>query len=132
MKKPKIPPNNAPRVYTKRIDFTSESDNWPMRGSFMVHVKEIDALGFIKSVIRNGLDAFELSIRPNFGFAGKRCMVLVCRASSANTIDESVQSLLRLCSFYSADLTYKEGDYGYSIDRDGKILKRWPLDDGAS
>ena len=128
--KKKIPPNNEPREYFGKIDFTSEHENWGMRGIFMLHMKRHLVVALVDSLTASDCDNFEISVRPNFGMGCNRCVTLACRTCIDNDMAESIDMLLSFCDTGHVDICYKEGSYGYTIDGKGRVLKKWPTDDG--
>ena len=129
MKNKPIPSNNEPREYFKYIDFTSEHENWGMRGNFMFHMSDVQTQIFVVHMMEN--DQFNLEIRPNFGFKGTRCITAECRTMINKEMAKAIKDMLDYANILHATITYKEGDFGYSITPSGRITKKWNLDDGA-
>ncbi len=117
---------NDPREYHDKVDFTSEHENWGMRGAFMTHLhsdKEI-------MLLMPGLAAFALDIRPHFEQGTQIYVVIECRTCIARNIKIWVEWLLKTLTKMGNEIIYKEGEHGYELDASGKILRKWELDDG--
>lgn len=125
-----IPPANAPREYTDKVDFSREHENWGLRGSVMVHVRVGCLSTLINRLLLNVvLRDWQMTVRPSFG-GDPRCLTFECHTMINADIDKGLPRLLKTLKPWVDEIVWKEGEWGYAIETDGTILRKWGLDDG--
>lgn len=113
------------------ISFDPGCPNWCPKGQWMTYVSTGGLASFIDGLVdQRLLRCLNLDIDPTWGGNSDhrirfemRAAYSICRAD--------ITRLLAYLSSRGRAITYKEGDHGYEIDQDGRILRMWELDDGA-
>lgn len=123
------------KKYVDRIAFFPKDapkyGNWMVEGIFMIHVSEHNLTTFLTCFAKAKLHHyFEMHIRPSFGEGRNNCIIFHLRTGIYSDVCKVIPHFLSFLTIHKADITYKEGNYGYDIDIDGNIKRTWELDDG--
>jgi hypothetical protein len=118
------------KEYSAQVDFNPAYYNHPLRGEVMIHYPGDLVLDLLKELYnRDILNQFEVTLRPQFfGKDLSQCLQLTCR--TCITPVTHLKILLSILEGRKIEIIWKEGDFGYKVNKEGVILDKWELDDG--